>query len=131
MSIPIDSNRLRAQMAVMCILRNLRIRPGEPLAVDEIARRWADYGIRISDLAGALEDLAGNGMIARRPEIPEQVTQTVAGDKWLGDQPAWVEYQLLMPRASRIAYLRLHEERRPPAARRRRREDLQAQRHSV
>ena len=118
-----DSTRLRAQMAVMSIFRSLGVPAGEPLSMGELSRHWGDYGVRATDLDGALDDLARKGLVLRHPETPDQIAKTVAGEQWLGEQPAWVEYQLLMPRASRVAFLRQDGDRRPAPARRRRRDD--------
>lgn len=115
--------RLRARLAVMTILRDTGVDAGKPVFVAEIARHWPDYGIRASDLDGALEDLALDGLISRDPHRLDQVVRTRAGDAWFDAQPAWMEYQLLVPRAARAAYLRQHEARTTAPVRHRRRED--------
>lgn len=126
-----DSTRLRAQMAVMSIFRDLGLQAGEALPIDEIARRWGDYGIRASDLDGALEALLRKGLITREGEARERISKTRAGEAWFAEQPAWVEYQLLVPRALRAAFMRQHGERKPGTARRRRREDTVSKRGSL
>jgi hypothetical protein len=124
----INANRLRAQMAVMRIFRTLGVLAGEPVHIGELARHWADLGIRSSDLGVALDDLVRKNLIFRPSDGPDHIAQTRAGEAWFDHQPAWVEYQLLAPRAARAAYLRQQAEGKPAAVRRRRREDLQARR---
>ena len=122
------SSRLRAQLAVFSILRDLGVHTGEPVLVGELARHWADLGVRSSDLNDALEDLTLSGLISRRSESGDAITKTWLGEKWFAGQPAWMEYQLLVPRASRAAYLRQQERRRSEPVPRRRREDAHSTR---
>ena len=128
MRIPSISSRIRAQLAVFSILRDLGIAPGEPVSVGELARHWADLGVRSSDLDEALDALASNALVSRRSDAADVIAMTPQGQAWFGAQPAWMEYQLLVPRAARAAFLRQRERRASDPVPRRRREDAQSTR---
>lgn len=96
-----DPTALRAQMAVLSIYRDLGIPAGDVLSIREIAQHWADYGVRAADLMWALDALVRDGLLARMPGAPDRMVLTAVGENWLRQQPPWLEYRLLVPRAAR------------------------------
>lgn len=123
MSNTTELSRLRAELALMSVYRNLGITAGVSLPLEEIERQWPDFGVRASDLLPTIQRLERKGYLSRRGGVPELVTLTLAGENWFDQQPGYLEYRLLVPRASRVAFLRRYGQRKPALARRRRRED--------
>lgn len=100
-----DPSQLRADLALMRLFRHLGVPVDVHLPIDEIERHWTTFGVRSGDLQGAIERLLQRGLLARRQEAPDQVACTVAGSNWLDEQPAWLEYHLLVPRISRARFM--------------------------
>ena len=115
-----DATLLRAELAVMCIYRNLNVPADTPLSMTELEQHWSESGVRSSDLPWAIDRLVQKGFLSRRHGAPELIARTVAGETWFDQQPAWLEYHLLTPRVSRFRFLRSHEPRKSLARRRRR-----------
>lgn len=101
-----DSAQLRSDLALMHMFRRLGVPADVYLTADEIERQWVHFGVRRTDLPGAVERLVRRGLLARRADMPDQIACTVAGSNWLDEQPGWLEYQLLVPRMARARYLR-------------------------
>ena len=102
-----DAAQLRAQLAVLSIFRDLGVPAGDALSVDQLVELWPDYGIRANDLVSALDGLVREGYLAHMPGTADQIVLTIAGDRWFRQQPALLEYRLLVPRASRARYQRI------------------------
>ena len=126
-----DSSHLRAELAVMSIFRDCGVPADVFVPIEDIARHWADYGVRAADLNGAIDRLAARHLVARRQDAPTQVARTVAGQNWFDEQPAWLLYHLLVPRISRARFQRGHAERITSGARRRRGSDQAHKRESA
>ncbi|MGH8519178.1 MAG: hypothetical protein ACREUE_17145 [Panacagrimonas sp.] len=114
-----DVTQLRAELALMSLYRNLGVPAEISLPLEVIGQHWPDYGIRASDLPGAIYRLVQKGFLSRRHGAPELIARTVAGEDWFDDQPAWLEYHLLQPRVSRAQFVRRIAPRKPMARRRR------------
>lgn len=118
-----DPTELRARMAVLALYRDLGIAPGDAMAISEIERLWPEVGVRASDLPWALESLVRDGFLARQAGAAERLVLTAVGERWMRDQPPWLEYRLLVLRAARMRYLRRHRASTPQVIPRRRRDD--------
>lgn len=126
-----EPSQLRADLALMRLFRHLGVPVDVPLPVDEIRRHWTTFGVRSGDLPGAIERLLGRGLLTQRQDAPDQVACTVAGSNWLDEQPAWLEYHLLLPRISRARYAHETGARGFNGTRRRRSGDSVARRGSA
>lgn len=126
-----DLTRLRAELAVMSIFRNLGIPASCSLPLAELERRWPEYGVRASDLHWAIGALDRRGFLDRRAGEPELITLTLAGKNWFDQQSGYLEYMLIVPRISRARFLRHHGMGRQVAMRRRRRDDSAALRENA
>jgi hypothetical protein len=126
-----DSTQLRAELALMSIFRDLGVSADAPVPLVEITRRWSDYGVRVTDLPGAVDRLIQRGLLSRRQEVPTYLARTPAGRSWFDEQPAWLEYQLLVPRALRARYQRELSDRAPVPLRRRRSGESSGRRESA
>lgn len=97
-----DTTRLRAHMALMGIFRDLGIPVADGLPVAEIEAFWPEYGVRADDLWWAIDELVRGGLLARDMATPGRLVLTRVGEQWLRDQPAWLEYRLIVLRAARV-----------------------------
>lgn len=96
-----DTTRLRAHMALMGIFRDLGIPVADALPVAEIETLWPEYGVRAGDLWWAIDELVRDGLLARDVATPDRLLLTRVGEQWLREQPAWLEYRLIVLRAAR------------------------------
>jgi hypothetical protein len=100
-----DSAQLRAELAVMRLFRHLGVPAEVFLSIEEIAAHWRRYGVRATDLPGAIDRLVARGLLVRRQDDRHQVACTVAGANWFDEQPGWLEYHLLVPRIARARFV--------------------------
>lgn len=99
---------LRADIAVMLILRALGIQPGGVLDHEQLVTNWPEYGLATGELRTALARLMLRGHLraVARPDV-EQVRLTERGARWMQEVPAWLEYQLIVPSRSACQLSRL------------------------
>jgi hypothetical protein len=110
-----DPTELRARRAILSIFRDLGISAAETLSETEITQLWPEYGVRTGDLSWAIEGLVHDGMLARAADAPDHLVLTAVGERWLREQPAWLEYRLVVLRAARARCRRRNGEPAPAA----------------
>lgn len=102
-----DPAALRADLAVMNILRGDASGADRPIAIAQITEAWPAYGVRGSDLTPALARLMLRGFVKRERVLGgEYLVSTDTGAQWLAAQSAWLEYRLLAPRRERVRFVR-------------------------
>lgn len=99
---------LHADIAVMLVLRASGIKPGGVLERHRLSEDWPEYGLHESELRSALARLLlrGHLRMVARPDV-DQLMLTERGAHWAQAMPAWLEYQLIVPRRSAYQFRRL------------------------
>lgn len=127
-----DPAALRADLAVMNILRGDASGVDRPIAIAQLTEAWPAYGVRGSDLTPALARLMLRGFVKRdRMQAGEFVASTASGAQWLAAQSAWLEYRLLAPRRERVRFVRAKSTPSSPPRLQRRRGDAPSTRVSA
>jgi hypothetical protein len=96
---------LRADVAVMIILREFGVEAYGALERSQMVKSWPEYGLRDADLPAALARLALRGHVhIVNAADGDQVILTERGAQWVESLPAWLEYQLIVPRRAAYQY---------------------------
>ena len=94
---------LRAELAVMNILSEHRLQPGDVLRFFTLTDSWRRYGLRERDLPQAISRLELLGLIeVQRKRGQRTVLLTQAGATWLRSPRGIVTRLLLLPRYVRV-----------------------------
>lgn len=110
---PAGTNMLRANLAVMSILRSEGLRAEGSMQVVALRSRWGRYALRARDLDISLQNLSALGLIdVGTLRGRQHVILTEEGDRWIYSLMGFVASLLTWPR--RIA-CRLAKLRHPPA----------------
>jgi hypothetical protein len=94
---------LRAELAVMNILGEHRLRAGEEIGMSALTTSWRRYGLRERDLPHAISRLQSLGLIKlHRIRGQRDVGLTDAGAAWLRSPRGMITRLLLLPRFLRV-----------------------------
>lgn len=90
---------LRAELAVMNILSEHRLRPMDEIRMFALTTSWRRYGLRERDLSLAIARLQEMGLIElHRKRGQRNVALTEAGATWLRSPRSMIARLLLLPR---------------------------------
>lgn len=97
---PSNTCDLRAEIAVLSLLRlhGASARAGIP--IERVAQAWPGYGLRAGDLAPAVARLVRRDRL--RLDALDHLQPTAAGTHWLAQVPSALEYRLLLQRRRQI-----------------------------
>lgn len=96
---PMKLFALRAELAVMNILSEHRIRASELLGVPTLSASWRRYGLRERDLPHAISRLRALGLIEQHRKRGQRcVMLTDDGAAWLRSPRSVISRLLLLPR---------------------------------
>lgn len=87
----------RAELSVLSIYRDHNSQTEGPLPLWDLEQRWADYGVRYTDLPNALSRLAERRVIDWRDD-GHAIELTPTGEQWFSNLPAALEYKLVVMR---------------------------------
>jgi hypothetical protein len=95
--------RLRADIAVIGILRRLRDAGAALASLQQLRDEWPRYGLRRSDLDRAVVRLESHGFVSvERLKGLQWLSLTNRGDRWAHSLRTWLQRLLKLPRQVRI-----------------------------
>jgi hypothetical protein len=94
-----NRSALRAELAVMSILRDRKAREQGFIDIQRVRSAWSHYGLRRTDLPLAIDRLEALGLvIVDQDRGRNNLALTDHGRRWNGSVFRWAEWLHLLPR---------------------------------